>query len=51
MKLYVLLPSQRAFKVIALKNHLGIKWEIQIVDLSKRDQLTSECMRVTKLCV
>ena len=42
MKLYVLPPSPRAFKVIALKNHLGIECEMQIVDLSKGDQLTTE---------
>jgi glutathione S-transferase len=40
MKLYVLPPSPRAFKVIALKNHLGIECEMQLVDLSKGDQLT-----------
>lgn len=42
MKLYVLPPSPRAFKVIALKNHLGIECEMQIVDLGKGDQLTPE---------
>ena len=40
MKLYVLPPSPRAFKVIALKNHLGIECEMQLVDLSRGDQLT-----------
>src|SRR5579864_9011235 len=42
MKLYVLPPSPRAFKVIALKNQLGIDCEMQIVDLSKGDQLRPE---------
>ena len=42
MKLYVLPPSPRAFKVIALKNHLGIECEMHIVDLAKGDQLTPE---------
>jgi glutathione S-transferase len=42
MKLYVLPPSPRAFKVIALKNHLGIECEMHIVDLGKGDQLTPE---------
>jgi glutathione S-transferase len=42
MKLYVLPPSPRAFKVIALKNHLGIECEMRIVDLAKGDQLTPE---------
>jgi glutathione S-transferase len=42
MKLYVLPPSPRAFKVIALKNYLGIDCEMQIVDLGQGDQLTPE---------
>ena len=42
MKLYVLPPSPRALKVIALKNHLGLECEMHIVDLSKGDQLTPE---------
>ena len=42
MKLYVMPPSPRAFKVIALKNHLGIECEIEVVDLGKGDQLTPE---------
>ena len=42
MKLYVLPPSPRAFKVIALKNHLGINCDMQIVDLGKGDQHTPE---------
>jgi glutathione S-transferase len=42
MKLYVLPPSPRAFKVIALKNHLGLECELSIVDLAKGDQLTPE---------
>src|SRR5712692_4391993 len=42
MKLYVFPPSPRAFKVIALKNHLGLECEMHIVDLGKGDQLTPE---------
>jgi glutathione S-transferase len=42
MKLFVLPPSPRAFKVIALKNHLGIECEMHIVNLGKGDQLTPE---------
>ena len=42
MKLYVLPPYPRAFKVIALKNHLGIECEMRAVDLGKGDQLTPE---------
>jgi glutathione S-transferase len=46
MKLYVLPPSPRAFKVIALKNHLGLDCETQIVDLGKGDQLTPEYLAI-----
>jgi glutathione S-transferase len=42
MKLYVLPPSPRAFKVIALKNHLRIDCEMQLIDLSKGDQFTPQ---------
>jgi glutathione S-transferase len=42
MRLYVLPPSPRAFKVIALKHHLGIECEMRIVDLAKGDQLAPE---------
>jgi len=42
VKLYVTPPSPRAFKVIALKNHLDIECETQFVDLGKGDQLTPE---------
>jgi hypothetical protein len=33
MRLYVLPPSPRALKVIALKNHLGLDCEMHVVDL------------------
>ena len=39
MKLYVLPPSPRAIKVIALKNHLGFDCDIHVVDLSRDDHL------------
>ena len=42
MKLYVLPPSPRAFKVLALKNHLGLECELQIVNLARDDHLTPE---------
>ena len=42
MKLYVLPPSPRALKVIALKNYLQLDCEMHLVDLSKGDQLTPE---------
>ena len=42
MKLHVLPPSPRAFKVIALNNHLGLECEIEIVDLGHDAHLTPE---------
>jgi len=39
MKLYVLPPSPRAFKVIALKNHLDLECDIHVIDLGRGDQL------------
>ncbi len=40
MKLHVLPPSPRAFKVIAMKNHLGLECEIEVVDLAHDAHLT-----------
>jgi glutathione S-transferase len=45
MKLFVLPLSPRAFKVIALKNHLGLDREMQVVDLGMGDQLTPRVHR------
>ena len=42
MRLYVFPPSWRAAKVVALKNHLGLEGEIEIVDVGKGDHLTPE---------
>jgi len=42
MKLYVFPPSPRAFKVLALANHLGLGYELKIVDLTKGEQLRPE---------
>jgi glutathione S-transferase len=39
MKLYVLPPSPRALKVVALKNYLGLDCDMQLVHLSKDDHL------------
>lgn len=38
MKLHVLPASPRAFKVLAVANHLGLAYETCIVDLSKGEQ-------------
>ena len=42
MKLYVAPPSPRAFKVIALANHLGLEYELKPIDLIKGDQMRPE---------
>jgi glutathione S-transferase len=42
MKLYVLPPSPRALKVIALKNYLDLDCEMHLVDLGKGEQLNPE---------
>jgi glutathione S-transferase len=46
MKLYVLPPSPRALKVIALKNYLELACEMCIVDLGKGDQLAPEYVAI-----
>jgi glutathione S-transferase len=38
IELYVFPPSPRAFKVMAIANHLGIDWTQRFVDLTKGDQ-------------
>jgi glutathione S-transferase len=42
IELYVFPPSPRAFKVMAVANHLGIDWTPRMVDLVKGDQKTTE---------
>ena len=42
MKLYVLPPSPRALKVIALKNHLALDCELRVVDLGRDAHHTPE---------
>ena len=42
LNLYIFPPSPRAFKVIALANHLGLDYNKRIVDLSKGEQRTPE---------
>jgi glutathione S-transferase len=37
IELYVFPPSPRAFKVLAVANHLGLDFEVKLVDLRKRD--------------
>jgi glutathione S-transferase len=42
IELYVFPPSPRAFKVMAIANHLGIDTTLHIVDLVKGDQKTPQ---------
>ena len=42
IELYVFPPSPRAFKVMAVANHLGIDTTLRIVDLVKGAQKASE---------
>jgi hypothetical protein len=43
IELYVFPPSPRAFKVMAMANHLGIDTTLHIIDLVKGGQKTPEC--------
>lgn len=40
LKLYVFPPSPRAFKVLLTAHHIGIDYELRMVDLSKAEQKT-----------
>jgi glutathione S-transferase len=42
IELYVFPPSPRAFKVMAIANHLGIETNLRMIDLVKGDQKTPE---------
>jgi glutathione S-transferase len=42
IELYVFPPSPRAFKAMAVANHLGIDWQMHMVDLTKGDQKAPE---------
>jgi len=42
IELYAFPPSPRAFKVMALANHLGLDWTLRVVDLVKGEQKTPE---------
>jgi len=42
IELYVFPPSPRAFKVMAVANHLGIDWTLHPVDLVKGEQKSPE---------
>jgi glutathione S-transferase len=38
LELFVFPPSPRAFKVMAVANHLGLDWTLRMVDLTRGDQ-------------
>jgi len=42
IELYVFPPSPRAFKVMALANHLGLDCELRMIDLRKGEQKTPQ---------
>ncbi len=42
IELYVFPPSPRAFKVMAVANHLDLDWTLRLIDLAKGDQKTPE---------
>ena len=42
IELYVFPPSPRAFKVMAVANHLGLDCTLRIVDLTKGEQNTPQ---------
>jgi glutathione S-transferase len=42
IELYVFPPSPRAFKAMAVANHLGIDWTMHMIDLVKGDQKAAE---------
>src|SRR4029079_11776058 len=42
IELYVFPPSPRAFKVMAVANHLGLDWTLRMLDLPKGEQNTPQ---------
>jgi glutathione S-transferase len=42
IEIYAFPPSPRAFKVMAVANHLGLDWTLRMVDLVKGDQRAPE---------
>ena len=42
MKLYLFPPSSRVLGIVALKNHLALDCEMELIDLGRGDQLTSQ---------
>ncbi len=42
IELYVFPPSPRAFKVMAVANHLGLDWTLRLIDLPKGEQKAAQ---------
>jgi glutathione S-transferase len=42
IEIYAFPPSPRAFRVMALANHLGLDWTMRMLDLTKGEQRTPE---------
>ena len=43
IELYVFPPSPRAFKTMAVANHLGLDWTLRLLDLPKGDHMITGC--------
>jgi glutathione S-transferase len=42
IELYVFPPSPRAFKAMAVANHLGLDWTLRMIDLPKGEHMTPQ---------
>ena len=42
IELYVFPPSPRAFKTMAVANHLGLEWTLRLLDLPKGEHMTPQ---------
>ena len=42
IELYVFPPSPRAFKAMAVANHLGLDWKLRMIDLPKGEHMTPQ---------
>ena len=42
IELYVFPPSPRAFKAMAVANHLGLEWTLHLLDLPKGEHMTPQ---------
>src|SRR5262245_65815668 len=42
IEIYAFPPSPRAFKVMAVANHLGLDWTLRMLDITKGEQNTPQ---------